>query len=43
MWRDGELPRITAEAYLREVDDDRGDDEAATIDTTTETATATAE
>jgi hypothetical protein len=21
MWRDGELPRITAEAYLREVDD----------------------
>jgi len=43
MWRDGELPRITAEAYLREVDDDRGDDEAATVDTSTDTATATAE
>jgi hypothetical protein len=48
MWRDGELPRITAEAYLREVDDDlftdeATTDEAATVDTNTETATATAE
>ena len=32
MWRNGELPHITAEAYLSEVDDDHGADEAATAD-----------